>query len=91
MKTQSCTALILAVVVAFSSNVQADEFGTAPDDFTIEFVTIAGDAGDLGSWTAGSVYTFRGVDRDDYRMAMYEITNDQLDKCIAAYPGPRRP
>lgn len=58
----------------------ADIFGSGADQFEIEFVMIPGDAGDLGSWPAGDGFTFTGVNRDDYRMGTFEITNDQWNK-----------
>jgi len=58
----------------------AATFGTGDNQFTIDFVTISGDAGDLGSWSAGSGYTFTGVNRSAYRMGQFEITNDQWNK-----------
>jgi len=57
----------------------AGDFGTGANRFTIDFVTMPGDAGDLGSWSADN-YTFSGVNRDDYRIGLYEITNDQWNK-----------
>jgi sulfatase modifying factor 1 len=73
--------LVAIVVLAFAGGVQADIFAPGgPNQFTIDFVPISGDAGDLGSWPAGSGYTFTGVNRDDYRMGTFEITNDQWDK-----------
>ncbi len=61
----------------------ADTFGTGANQFDIDFVTISGDAGDLGSWPSGFNRTFSGVNRDDYRIGIYEITNDQWDKFTA--------
>jgi len=81
MKSSSTILLAVAAVgLACVGNAQADVFGTGENQFTIDFVPISGDAGDLGSWPAGSDYTFTGVDRDDYRMGVYEITNDQWSK-----------
>ncbi len=72
-------------MLALVGTVQADDFGTGGDQFTIDFVPISGDAGDLGSWPAGTGYAFSGVNRDNYRMGTFEITNDQWTKFIAAY------
>ena len=63
----------------------ADTFGTGGNQFTIDFVNISGDAGNLGSWPAGSGYTFSGVNHGDYRMGKFEITNDQWDRFKAEY------
>ena len=71
---------VLVVCVSLVSTASAVTFGTGANQFTIDFVPISGDAGDLGSWPAGSGYTFTGVNRDDYRMGSLEITNDQWDK-----------
>ncbi|MCP4591042.1 MAG: hypothetical protein GY842_09875, partial [bacterium] len=76
---------VAAVVLACVSGVQADVFGTGGNQFTLDFVPISGDAGDLGSWPAGTDYTFTGVNRSDYRMGTFELTDDQWDKLKAAY------
>ncbi len=78
-------AMITTVVLVCVSGVQADTFGTGVNEFALDFVPISGDAGDLGSWPAGTDYTFTGVNRSDYRMGTFEITNDQWDKFKAAY------
>ena len=72
--------IVVVVVCAFAVGASADVFGTGLNQFTLDFVPIAGDAGDLGSWPAGDDYTFTGVDRSDYRMGMFEITNNQWNK-----------
>jgi formylglycine-generating enzyme required for sulfatase activity len=82
-------AVCAAVVcVSWVSAASADTFGAGANQFKIDFVTIAGDAGDLGSWELGLIskrprktyYTFTGVNRDAYRIGVYEITNDQWNK-----------
>lgn len=85
MKVQWRTALMLAVVLMFAGSVQADIFGTGENQFSIDFVPMSGDAGDLGSWPAVNGYTFTGANRDDYRMGTFEITNDQWNKFMEAY------
>jgi formylglycine-generating enzyme required for sulfatase activity len=72
--------LSCVLVLAMSGMVLADTFGIGANQFTIDFVNISGDSGDLGSWSAGSGYTFSGVNHNDYRMGTYEITNDQWNK-----------
>ncbi len=67
-------------VVCLVSVAMADSFGTGANQFEIDFVTISGDSGDLGSWPAGSGYTFTGASRSDYRIGTFEITNDQYAK-----------
>ena len=73
--------LLAAVAIcACAAGASADMFGSGANQFTIDFVPISGDAGDLGSWSAGSDYTFTGVNRSTYRMGTFEITNDQWTK-----------
>ncbi len=85
-RTASIVTFVLLILTA--SPVWADTFGTGANEFTIDFVPISGDAGDLGSWPAGSGYTFTGVNRDDYRMGTFEITNDQWTKFSASLGVP---
>jgi formylglycine-generating enzyme required for sulfatase activity len=72
-----CAATVCALLVSAAT---ADSFGTGANEFEIDFVKIPGDAGDLGSWPAGFEYTFTGVNRDEYRIGVYEVTNDQWGK-----------
>ena len=65
------------IFAAVSGIVLADTFGNGANQFTIDFVNISGDSGDLGSWSAGYRHTFSGVNHGDYRMGKFEITNDQ--------------
>ena len=76
------------LVLVMSGMVLAGTFGTGANQFTIDFVNISGDSGDLGSWSAGSDYTFSGVNHGDYRMGTYEITNDQWNKFTNIYGTP---
>ncbi len=71
--------MILAVVLLVANIATADTFGTGANEFTIDFVDISGDTGNLGNWDAGG-HTFSGVNHGDYRMGKYEITNGQWDK-----------
>ena len=75
-------SVLLSITAFFciTGYVSADTFGTGANQFEIDFVPISGDSGDLGSWSAGSGYTFSGVNHDDYRIGKYEITNDQWNK-----------
>ena len=83
------TMVVAAVVcVSLASVASADTFGAGGNEFEIDFVTISGDSGDLGSWSAGDDYTFSGVNRSGYRMGVYEITNDQWDKFEASLGVP---
>ena len=80
------TLLLSIAVCMFTANIaSADTFGTGANQIEIDFVPISGDSGDLGSWSAGSNYTFSGVNHGDYRMGTYEITNSQWDKFKTAY------
>jgi sulfatase modifying factor 1 len=72
--------LIIVALCTCGLNETDDTFGSGFITFTIEFVGISGDAGDLGTWPAGSGYTFTGVNRDDYRISKFEITNDQWNR-----------
>lgn len=56
----------------------ADVFGTGPDQFTIDFVTISG---------ATNPDSGFGIVDHHYRIALFEVTNAQFDKFKAAY-GP---
>jgi formylglycine-generating enzyme required for sulfatase activity len=75
----------ITVFALLSSLASADSFGTGANQFTIDFVQISGDAGNLGNWYAGYNYTFTGVNHGNYRMGTYEITNAQWTKFKAAY------
>ena len=86
MKRISALVMVLLMAnVASATITSIDTFGTGANQFTIDFVSIAGDAGDLGSWSAGSGYTFSGVNHGGYRIGTYEITNDQWNKFQASY------
>ncbi len=81
--------LMMAVVLCATMTAPAhDMFGTGVNQFTIDFVTISGDSGDLGFSPAGSGYMFSGANRSDYRIGAYEITNDQWDKFAASLGVP---
>ena len=68
MRYAAVTAMALLVCAGAA---QADTFGTGGNQFEIEFVTIS------GATNPASGY---GIVNDDYRMGIYEITNDQWDK-----------
>ena len=80
MLKTSGSLLAVVAMLSWAAGASADTFGTGANQFTIDFVTIAGDAGDLGSWPAGRRYTFTGVNRGAYRISTFEITNDQWNK-----------
>ena len=77
--------LSIAVCICVTGSVFADAFGTGVNQFNIDFVPISGDSGNLGSWPAGSGYTFSGVNHGDYRMGKLEISNDQWTKFQTTY------
>ena len=58
-------------VVLCAAAVKADTFGTGANQFNIDFVTISGATNPASGW---------GIVNNDYRMGVYEITNDQWDK-----------
>ena len=54
----------------------ADTFGTGANQFDIDFVTISGDTNPASGY---------GIVNNDYRIGVYEITNDQWNKFKNAY------
>ena len=73
-------AVCVAVLCTFLASVApADTFGTGENQFTIDFVTISGDTNPLGG---------QGIVENDYRIGVYEITNDQWDKFVASLEVP---
>ena len=83
MRSKRMTIWVVVMVVCMMAAVNialADTFGTGGNQFSIDFVNISGDTGNLGSWSAGSGYTFTGVNHGNYRMGIYEISNDQWNK-----------
>jgi len=87
MLSACCVVFDLAVLEAQS----ADSFGTGGNQFTIDFVTISGDASSANGTTIIHEFPFDPIHRtfndpgNDYRMGVYEITNDQWDKFKASY------
>jgi formylglycine-generating enzyme required for sulfatase activity len=79
--TRFCTIVIVLGMVALglSPVVMADGFGSGANQFEIDFVTISGDTNPT------SVY---GIVTNDYRMGVYEITNDQWSKFQAELSVP---
>ena len=73
-----------AVVLLLVASARADTFGTGPNTFTIDFVNVgnAGNADDAGA--GGGLYStpYGGVGYE-YRMGMYEITEDAITKATA--------
>jgi formylglycine-generating enzyme required for sulfatase activity len=78
--------LSIAVFVSITGIASADSFGTGANQFNIDFVLISGDAsGDNGTaigWDRPEGF----IDPDyNYRMGIYEITNDQWTKFQSTY------
>ncbi|MCF7954603.1 MAG: SUMF1/EgtB/PvdO family nonheme iron enzyme [Phycisphaerae bacterium] len=72
--------LVAVVLLSMVSIVSADTFGTGANEFTIDFVTISGSAGDgYGGQSAGSGFTTSNIN-NDYRIGKFEISNDQYAK-----------
>ncbi len=86
--------LIMSTVIWVSVAIaQADVFGTGENQFTIDFVTISGDASSANGTAIcqhapheGGYKTFTDP-ISDYRVGTFEITNDQWNKFRASY-GP---
>lgn len=76
---------ILALVVVFLAQppVWADVFGTGPNQFTIDFAPISGGTNPTDTNPSGGY----GIVNYDYRIGVYEITNDQWDKFVAEGRG----
>ena len=68
-----------AACMSLVSTASADLFGTGANQFTIEFTTISAATNPATGIPAGAYFTFTGVSYD-YRMGVYEITNDQWTK-----------
>jgi formylglycine-generating enzyme required for sulfatase activity len=83
-------SLIVLTVLCLIGWGYADDFGIGENAFTIDFVTISGDtnpatripADDMHEW-----FTFTGVN-NDYRMGVFEISNDQWFKFVASLGVP---
>jgi len=78
MKTRMRNVMLGAIVVVLVtvSVGFADTFGTGANQFDIDFVTISGDTNPTSGY---------GIVNNDYRIGVYEITNDQWDKFKNAY------
>jgi len=63
-------------VTAFTSIARADSFGTGDNVFTIDFVPISASTNPADTTPSGGF----GIVNNNYRMGMYEITNDQWNK-----------
>ena len=78
--TVACFSASLIATICCLSTAQADTFGSGPNEFDIDFVTVGnpGNAADTTGWRtrAGKVdYT--------YRIGQFEISEDMIDKANA--------
>ena len=80
--------LIAATMLGIlASGAVADDFGSGANEFTIEFVSILGDASSAnGTAIGGGATGF--VAPGDFRMGVYEITNDQWAKFVNIFGAP---
>ena len=58
-------------VLGLVNSAMAETFGTGANQFTIDFVTISGGTNPTSGY---------GIVNNDYRMGVYEVTNDQWNK-----------
>jgi hypothetical protein len=87
MNSFFCTkfGLTLAGALALSvTSARADLFGTGPNTFTLDFVTVgnAGNSDDLGA--GGGLYSspYGGM-LYEYRVGTFEISQEQIEKATA--------
>lgn len=71
MNAKAMAVAGLAAILLAAGGAMADQFGPDGNQFTIDFVTIS------GATNPPSGY---GIVANDYRMGIYEITNDQWNK-----------
>ena len=72
--------LIVAVMFCCTGQAWADSFGTGASVFDIEFVTISGSTNPTVEQASEGDLVGFGIVHRDYRIGMYEITNDQWNK-----------
>jgi formylglycine-generating enzyme required for sulfatase activity len=75
--------ILITMVVLAGRFAFADTFGTGANQFTIDFVDIAADVG-YGGQSISYDFTTSNIGYD-YRIGIYEITNDQWNKFQAEY------
>ncbi len=74
------SCLTAVVVLCAAGPARAETFGTGVNTFDIDFAIISGSTNPtVAQASAGELDGF-GIVNYDYRMGMYEITNDQWDK-----------
>jgi len=84
---------VVGIVLASVDYVSADTFSTGSNQFTIDFVTISGDASSangtiIGHAPRSPIYRYFTDPGNDYRMGVHEITNDQWSKFQASLGVP---
>ena len=86
--------VLVVIVAALGSVASADDFGTGANQFTIDFVTISGDASgangtNISQYNSGTEGYREFTDPGgSYRMGVHEITDDQWQKYQAASGAP---
>ena len=78
---------IISLLFTAQLTLAADIFGAGANQFEIDFVLISGDASSAVGTSIGSGKTFSDPS-NDYRMGVYEITNDQWNKFTNIYGTP---
>ena len=73
--------LTWVLVLVLNGVVWADTFGMGANQFTVDFVPISGATNPETGISGEAGFTFTGVEYD-YRIAIYEIINDQWDKFV---------
>ncbi len=80
------TSFIFVCLLTWPSFVLADTFGAGANQFTIDFVDITCDASSANGTNIGTGKPEGFIDPGyDYRMGVFEITNDQWNKFVNAY------
>lgn len=69
--------LLVALTLHIQTRAQADNFGTSGNEFSIDFVNI-GNAGNAADTTGYGAVPY------EYRMGVYEISQNQIDKATAS-------
>ena len=78
------------ITTVLASPAFADDFGSGENQFTIDFVPISADTNPTeAQTTAGDLHGFDIV-QYDYRIGVYEITQDQWTKFVAQTGPPTR-
>jgi formylglycine-generating enzyme required for sulfatase activity len=81
------TVFATAILAGGGTTATADTFGTEANQFTIDFVPISGSTNPTSPVPAGPDFGFVGVTHN-YRIAVFETTNDQWAKFKASLGVP---